>query len=47
MQIIWSDEAVKDYHQNIDYLLAKWSSQVAIEFIEDVQASIEFDQKSS
>lgn len=41
MQIIWSDEAVKDYHQNIDYLLAKWSSQVAIEFIEDVQASIE------
>lgn len=41
MQIIWSDEAVADYHQNIDYLVKEWSSQVAVEFIEDVEAAIE------
>jgi plasmid stabilization system protein ParE len=41
MQIIWSDEAIADYHKNIDYLLNKWSSEVAIEFIEDVDATIE------
>jgi plasmid stabilization system protein ParE len=41
MQIIWSDEAVADYHQNIDYLEKEWSSQVVIEFIEDVEAAIE------
>ena len=25
MQIVWSDDAVADYHQNIDFLLEKWS----------------------
>lgn len=41
MKIIWSDEAIADYQQNIDYLLKEWSEQVAIEFIEDVEAVIE------
>ena len=41
MKIIWSDEAIADYHQNIDYLLKEWSEQVTIEFIEDVEAAIE------
>lgn len=41
MQIIWSDEAITDYHQNIDYLEKEWSPQVAIDFIEDVEAVIE------
>lgn len=41
MKIIWSDEAITDYHQNIDYLLKEWSGQVALEFIEDVEAVIE------
>jgi plasmid stabilization system protein ParE len=41
MQVIWSDEAVADYHQNIDYLEKEWSSQVVVEFIEDVEAAIE------
>lgn len=41
MKIIWSDEAIADYHQNIDYLLKEWSEQVTIEFIEDVDAVIE------
>jgi plasmid stabilization system protein ParE len=41
MRVIWSDEAILDYHQNIDYLLTKWSEQVAIDFIEDVEAVID------
>ncbi|HEU5292211.1 MAG TPA: type II toxin-antitoxin system RelE/ParE family toxin [Cyclobacteriaceae bacterium] len=41
MQVIWSDDAIADYHQNIDYLQKEWSSQVAVEFIEDVEAVIE------
>ena len=41
MQIIWSDEAIADYHQNIDYLLKEWPTQVAVEFIEDVETVIE------
>ena len=30
-----------DYHQNIDFLLEKWSVQVAVEFMEDVETIIE------
>jgi plasmid stabilization system protein ParE len=41
MQVIWSDEAIVDYHQNIDYLLTDWSEQVAIDFIEDVDTVID------
>jgi hypothetical protein len=37
MKIVWSDEAITDYHQNIDYLMKEWSEQVAVEFIEDVE----------
>jgi plasmid stabilization system protein ParE len=41
MQIIWSDEAVADFHQNINYLLENWPTSVATEFIEDVEAVVE------
>jgi plasmid stabilization system protein ParE len=41
MQIKWSDEAIADYHQNIDYLLKEWPENVAIEFVEDVEITIE------
>lgn len=41
MQVIWSDEALADYHQNIDFLLREWTEQVAIEFVEDVEIVIE------
>ncbi len=41
MQIFWSDEAITDYHQNIDYLVKEWSEQVAVEFIEDVEIVID------
>ncbi|MDZ4845411.1 MAG: type II toxin-antitoxin system RelE/ParE family toxin [Chitinophagales bacterium] len=41
MEVIWTEEAVNDYHQNIEYLLAEWSETVAIDFIEDVDATLE------
>ncbi len=40
MQVKWSDEAVADYHHNIDFLIGEWSVQVAVEFIEDVETVI-------
>jgi plasmid stabilization system protein ParE len=41
MQTVWSDDALIDYNQNIDYLQKEWSEQVALEFVEDVEATIE------
>jgi plasmid stabilization system protein ParE len=41
MQTVWSDDALIDYNQNIDYLLKEWSEKVALEFVEDVEATIE------
>ncbi|MBF9253953.1 type II toxin-antitoxin system RelE/ParE family toxin [Pontibacter sp. 172403-2] len=40
-QIIWSDDAVTDYYQTIDYLLLEWPEQVAITFIEEVEAVLD------
>jgi plasmid stabilization system protein ParE len=34
---IWTDLALKDYHENIDYLLQEWSEKEALIFIEDVE----------
>jgi len=42
--VIWNDLAVRDYHENIDYLLRKWSDKEAIAFINDVESVI-FDLK--
>lgn len=39
--ITWSDDAVADYHQAIDYLLSEWPEQVAITFIEEVEAVLD------
>lgn len=41
MIIIWSDEAIADYHQNIHYLESEWSAKVAREFIDDVEVVID------
>jgi plasmid stabilization system protein ParE len=40
-EIIWSDEAIQDYHQNIEYLMSKWSEESASAFIEEVEATLE------
>ena len=37
MKIIWSDNAIADYHQNIGYLLNQWSAEIAEGFINDVE----------
>ncbi len=41
MNIIWSEDAIIDYHQNIDYLITEWSEKLAAEFIEDVEGVLE------
>lgn len=41
MEVIWSNDAISDYYQNIDYLLKEWSEKIAAEFIEDVDVTIE------
>ncbi|MBS1681969.1 MAG: type II toxin-antitoxin system RelE/ParE family toxin [Bacteroidetes bacterium] len=46
MKIIWSDEALLDYHQNIDYLLKDWSEQVALDFMEDVETVVGLIKKN-
>lgn len=38
--IIWNDLAIRDYHENIDYLLNSWSEKEAIAFINDVESVI-------
>jgi plasmid stabilization system protein ParE len=42
---VWTENALKDYHQNIDYLLREWSEKEALIFIGDVD-SILFSLKS-
>jgi len=42
--IVWNDLAVRDYHENIDYLLSNWSDKEAITFINEVE-TIVFDLK--
>jgi len=38
--IIWNDIAIRDYHENIDYLLSKWFEKEAVTFINDVESVI-------
>jgi plasmid stabilization system protein ParE len=37
---IWTDLALRDYHENIDYLIREWSEKEAIGFIEDVENTL-------
>jgi plasmid stabilization system protein ParE len=39
---IWTDLALRDYHENIDYLIREWSEKEAIGFIEDVENTLFF-----
>jgi hypothetical protein len=41
MKIVWAEEAFDDYHQNIEYLLEEWTEKIALEFIEDVERTLE------
>ncbi|WP_439489425.1 type II toxin-antitoxin system RelE/ParE family toxin [Algoriphagus sp.] len=41
MKVIWTNQAQKDYDQNIDYLLSEWSEKVAQNFIHQVNLTIQ------
>jgi plasmid stabilization system protein ParE len=45
MRVVWSADAVNDYHQNIEYLLEEWPVMSAANFIEEVDAVIELIKK--
>ena len=38
--VIWNYLAIRDYHENIDYLLRKWSEKEAKTFINEVESVI-------
>lgn len=37
MRLIWTADAMNDYHTNIEFLLERWTTDVAQEFIEQVE----------
>lgn len=41
MDIVWSEHAKIDYYENIEYLLKDWSEESAINFIEEVESTLE------
>jgi len=38
MAIIWSDDALQDYDENIRYLIREWSEESASDFIDEVES---------
>ena len=38
--VIWNYLAIGDYHENIDYLLRRWSDKEALKFINEVESVI-------
>ena len=41
MRLIWTEEAMNDYHLNIDFLLERWTTRITQEFIEHVEDILE------
>ena len=41
MKLIWTMDAMNDYHHNIDFLLERWTPHIAQEFIEQVEDILE------
>jgi plasmid stabilization system protein ParE len=39
-QIKWSDNAIQDYNNVVEYLLDEWNTEVALRFIEIVELKI-------
>jgi plasmid stabilization system protein ParE len=39
-KVIWNELALLDYHDNIDYLLKRWTEKEAIKFIDEVESLI-------
>ncbi len=40
--IIWNQSATEDYHDNIDYLLKKWTEREALFFMDEVESQQTF-----
>lgn len=43
--IIWNQSATEDYHDNIDYLLKKWTEREALFFMDEVESIISLIKK--
>lgn len=41
LQVIWTENALKDYRKVIDYLLENWSVDIASGFIDTVESRLE------
>lgn len=41
LNVIWSDSAIEDYSNNIDYLEEKWTKKVIADFIDKTDNIIE------
>lgn len=41
MEVVWSEEATRNYFRTIDYLLSEWNIQVALEFESRVNRLVE------
>lgn len=39
-EIRWSENAIRDYKQVVDYLLLEWNEEIALRFIEVVEHKI-------
>ncbi len=44
--IIWTEPALSDYWQNIDYLLAEWSEKQAENFISETEFTLKILQET-
>ncbi|WP_425390659.1 type II toxin-antitoxin system RelE/ParE family toxin [Ekhidna sp.] len=45
LPIVWSEDAIQDYHQNIDFILSRWSEETAKRFIEEVELILSLIQE--
>ncbi|WP_420577633.1 type II toxin-antitoxin system RelE/ParE family toxin [Ekhidna sp.] len=45
LPIVWSEDAIQDYHQNIDFILSRWSKETAKRFIEEVELILSLIQE--
>lgn len=54
MEVVWSEESLRDYFKIIDYLISEWNSKIAVEFdfklnqlVENIQTFNQICPKSS
>ncbi|SNT10747.1 Plasmid stabilization system protein ParE [Ekhidna lutea] len=45
LPIEWSEDAINDYHQNIEFILSRWTESVAKKFIDEVETILSLIQE--